>query len=219
VLVGELTIGTLLMALAYLGFVYGPLSGIANATGTIQHARASARRVREVFSLATEVDEGREPAPPLAGDVEFRHVSFAYDGGYVLHDISFTVRSGETVALVGPSGSGKSTLVSLIPRFYDPSSGQILIDGHDTARCRLRTLREQIAFVLQDVLVLAASIRENLRYGKLDADDEAIERAARAAHAHDFIVRRNALLDVIRSRARLHVRSKQRGAGSAHSAG
>jgi ABC-type multidrug transport system fused ATPase/permease subunit len=189
VLSGELTIGTLLMALAYLGFIYGPLSGIAHTTGTIQHALASARRVAEVFSLATEVDEGREASPHLEGHIEFRHVSFSYDDNPVLHDISFSVRAGETVALVGPSGSGKTTLVSLIPRFYDPSSGQILIDGHYSSRYRLRTLREQIAIVQQDVIVLAGSIRENLRYGRLDADDEAIEQAARAAHAHDFIVR------------------------------
>jgi ATP-binding cassette, subfamily B, bacterial len=189
VLAGQLTIGTLLMALAYLGFVYGPLSGIANTTGTIQHALASARRVRDVFSTATEVDEGREDPPLLKGHVEFRHVSFSYDRAVVLDDVSFSIQPGETVAIVGPSGSGKTTLVSLIPRFYAPSSGRILIDGRDTARYRLRKLREQIAIVQQDVIVLAGSIRENLRYGRLDAEDEAIEQAARAAHAHDFIVR------------------------------
>jgi ABC-type multidrug transport system fused ATPase/permease subunit len=189
VLSGELTIGTLLMALAYLGFVYGPLSGIAHSTGTIQHALAGARRVRDVFALATEVDDGHAVTPHFKGDIEFKHVSFAYDGTSVLHEITVSVRSGEMVALVGPSGSGKTTLVSLIPRFYDPSSGHILIDGRDSSTYRLRTLREQIAIVQQEPIVLAGSVRDNLRYGRLDASDQAIEEAARAAHAHEFIVR------------------------------
>ncbi len=189
VLAGELTIGTLLMALAYLGFVYGPLSGIAHSTGTIQHALAGARRVADVFATATEVDDGRAVTPHLRGDIEFQNVSFSYDGTSVLERINLSVRSGEMVALVGPSGSGKTTLVSLIPRFYDPSSGRVLIDGRDSSTYRLRTLREQIAIVQQEPIVLAGSVRENLRYGRLDARDHEIEEAARAAHAHEFIVR------------------------------
>jgi ABC-type multidrug transport system fused ATPase/permease subunit len=188
VLAGELTIGTLLQALAYLGFVYGPLAGIAHTAGTVQHALASARRVRQVFSLATEVDEGREESS-LQGDIEFSHVTFAYDSTVALNDVSFSVRAGETVAVVGPSGSGKTTLVSLIPRFYAPTSGRILIDGHDSSRYKLRTLREQVAIVQQDVIVLAGSVKDNLQYGRLDAGDEEIEQAARAAQAHDFIMR------------------------------
>ena len=189
VLHGRLTLGDLLLALAYLGFVYGPLSGIANTTGTIQRALASAERVREIFALATEVDDGRAPSPRFAGRVEYQDVSFAYERVPVLSGVSFVAHPGELVALVGPSGSGKSTLVSLIPRFYDPGTGRILIDGHDSSRYRLRTLREQIAIVQQDVIVLAGSVRDNLRYGRLDASDAEIEEAARAAHAHDFIMR------------------------------
>jgi ATP-binding cassette subfamily B protein/subfamily B ATP-binding cassette protein MsbA len=189
VLRGRLSIGTLLVALAYLGFVYGPLSGIANTTGSIQQALASARRVRDTFALAPEpIDEPRSIVPQkLRGSVEFQHVSFGYDGSPVLKDVSFAVRPGEVVALVGPSGSGKSTLVSLIPRFYVPQHGTILIDDVDVRHYQLRGLREQIAMVLQEAVVLSGSIRENLRYGRLDASRHAIEAAAQAAYAHDFI--------------------------------
>jgi ABC-type multidrug transport system fused ATPase/permease subunit len=189
VLQGRLTIGLLLLALAYLGFVYGPLSGIATTLSTIQQALASGRRLREMFALSTEVDDGWDSLPRLRGFVEFKNVGFRYDGRPALRGISFTARPGELIALVGPSGSGKSMLVSLIPRFYDPHEGHIFLDGRNSARYRLRTLREQVAFVLQDVIVLQGSVRDNLRYGQLDASDEAIERAACAAHAHEFIMR------------------------------
>jgi ATP-binding cassette, subfamily B, bacterial len=189
VLRGELTVGTLLISLAYLGFVYGPLSGIANTTGTIQRALASARRVRAVFDLAPEVDEGTARCPRLKDRLEFQGVDFAYDHRPILSDINFTANAGELVALVGPSGSGKTTLVSLISRFYEPARGRIVIDGQDISRCRLRGLREQIAIVQQEVIMLAGSVRENLRYGRLNATDEEIERAARAAHAHEFIIK------------------------------
>lgn len=189
VLRNELSVGDLLVALAYLGFVYGPLSGIANTSGTLQEAFASASRVREALAIAPEV---REPADAvdvarLTGRVEFRSVSFAYDGQPILHDISFSVEPGEFVAIVGPSGSGKTTMVSLLPRFYEADRGEVLIDGVDVKRYRLAALREQIAIVLQEAVVLSGSIRDNLRYGRLEATDEEIERAARAANAHEFI--------------------------------
>jgi ATP-binding cassette subfamily B protein/subfamily B ATP-binding cassette protein MsbA len=189
VLRGELTVGTLLIALAYLGFVYGPLSGIANTTGTIQQALAAGRRVRDAFGVAAEKADGGTAVPRLSGRVEYRGVNFSYDGRPVLREINFSASPGELVALVGPSGSGKTTLASLIPRFYEPDTGQVLIDGVNATQYRLRELREQIAIVQQEVIVLAGSIRDNLRYGLLEADDAAIEEAARAANAHDFIMR------------------------------
>ena len=188
VLQGTLTTGTLLVAMAYLGFVYGPLSGLANTTGGIQHALAAARRVHDTMTLTPEMEDvGKISAGRLTGRVEFERVTFAYRERPVLQDVSLTAEPGELIAIVGPSGSGKTTLVSLIPRFYQPTSGRVLIDGIDVQDFQLRYLREQIAIVLQDVVVLSGSIRDNIRYGHLGADNEAVERAARAAHAHDFI--------------------------------
>ena len=189
VLRGQLTVGTLLIALAYLGFVYGPLAGIANTTGSIQQALASARRVRETLELEPEaIDAPGAVAPArLQGHVAFREVSFAYDGDAVLRGVSFTAGPGQFIALVGPSGSGKTTLLSLVPRLYEPTSGQVLIDGVDTRNYRLHSLREQVAIVLQEGVILAGTVRENLRYGRLEATDAEIEEAARAAHAHEFI--------------------------------
>jgi ABC-type multidrug transport system fused ATPase/permease subunit len=189
VLRGRLTVGELLVALAYLGFVYGPLSGIANTSGTLHEALASARRVRDVLQLSPEVDEPNRGVVPvrLEGRVEFKDVSFDYDGRGVLHGISFSAQPGELVAIVGPSGSGKTTLVSLLPRFYQPASGDVLIDGRNVAEYRLDALRDQVSIVLQEAVVLSGSVRENLRYGRLQATDAEIEEAARAANAHEFI--------------------------------
>ena len=191
VLRGSLSVGDLLVALAYLGFVYGPLSGIANTSGTLHEALASARRVHDVLALTPETsdaDSGLNPAR-LTGRIEYRDVSFAYDGKPVLDDVSFTVEPGEFVAVVGPSGSGKTTLLSLLPRFYEAQQGQVLLDGEDVRKYRLRVLRNQIAIVLQEAFVLSGTIRENLRYGRLDATDHEVVQAAIAANAHEFIER------------------------------
>jgi ATP-binding cassette subfamily B protein/subfamily B ATP-binding cassette protein MsbA len=191
VLRGRITAGTVLVALAYLGFVYGPLSGLANTVGSIQQALAGVRRVRDTLGRVREAIDERGGVEPgrLAGHVEFDHVSFAYDDDLVLHDISFVAEPGEVVALVGPSGSGKTTAVSLIPRFYEPTSGRVLIDGVDVSTYKLRPLREQIALVLQEAVMLSGTVRDNLRYGRLHASGAAVEAAARAANAHDFITR------------------------------
>ena len=189
VLRGSLTVGTLLVALAYLGFVYGPLAGIANTAGTIQQALARAAPVRETLALAPERQEpGQRVSERFRGEVVFDRISFTYDGRPVLDDVSLTVRPGEFIALVGPSGAGKTTLVSLIPRFYEPASGHVLVDGLDVTRIRLADLRHQIAIVQQDSVVMSGTVMENLRYGRLDATPAEVRQAAVAAHAHEFIV-------------------------------
>jgi ATP-binding cassette subfamily B protein/subfamily B ATP-binding cassette protein MsbA len=190
VLDGRLTIGTLLMIVAYLGFVYGPLSAIATTAGSLQTALASARRVRDVLSLPREAHADPAALEPgrLRGHVSFEHVSFAYETGRpVLQDVSFTATPGETIALVGLSGAGKSTLVSLLGRLYEPTEGRVLVDGVDIRQIALRSLREQVAVVLQESLLFSGTVADNIRYGRLDASDHEVALAARAAHAHEFI--------------------------------
>jgi ABC-type multidrug transport system fused ATPase/permease subunit len=192
VLRGDLTIGGLLVVIAYLAAVYGPLSSIAHTTGALQNAIASSRRVREIFALVPETLDQPDAidASDISGAIRFEHVSFAYDEHrLILDDVSFTARPGEMVALVGLTGAGKSTLVSLVPRFYEPTRGRVLIDGIDVAKYRLRSLRQRIALVPQDGMLFGGTIADNLRYGRLDATAAELEDAARAAHAHDFIMR------------------------------
>jgi ATP-binding cassette, subfamily B, bacterial len=190
VLRGTLSIGTLLAITAYLGFVYGPLSAIATTTGSLQQALASARRVREVLGMPRESpheEAGFQPSR-LRGEVQFEDVTFSYGPGRpVLNHVSFTVKPGETVALVGPSGAGKTTLVGVIGRLHQPASGRVLIDGVDARRFRLRSLREQIAVVLQETVLLSGSIADNILYGRLDASDHEVVLAARAAQCEEFI--------------------------------
>jgi ABC-type multidrug transport system fused ATPase/permease subunit len=189
---GTLTVGRLYVVINYLGAVYGPLSAIAHTTGQLQGAMAGAKRVRAMFALIPETIDaaGAIDATTVIGDVVFAKVGFSYpDGTRVLDDISFQAKPGEMVALVGLTGAGKTTLVSLIPRFYDASTGRVLIDGIDVRNYRVRSLREKISIVLQDPVLFSGTIADNLRYGRLDATQEEIEEAARAAHAHQFISR------------------------------
>jgi ATP-binding cassette subfamily B protein/subfamily B ATP-binding cassette protein MsbA len=193
VLRGTLTLGSLLVIIAYLESVYGPLSAIAHTAGSLQEALASARRVRRTLDTTPEVvpgpGAGRLPGR-LRGHVVFDRVSFGYDGHPdVLRDISFEARPGQTVALVGLTGSGKTTAVSLIPRFYDPRAGRVLVDGQDVRDYDLRALREQIALVQQDPVLFRGTIASNIHYGRLEAAGDDIRRAAIDAHADEFIAR------------------------------
>jgi len=192
VMSGLMTVGSLIVVINYLGAVYGPLSSIAFTTGQLQAAIAGARRVRAMLALEPETNDAPDAidATSVKGTIVFDHVSFSYpDGTQVLHDIAFEAHPGQMVAVVGLTGAGKTTLVSLIPRFYNPTSGQVLIDGVDARKYRIRSLREKIAIVPQDAVLFSGTIADNLRYGKLDATAEEIEAAARAAHAHEFVSR------------------------------
>jgi ABC-type multidrug transport system fused ATPase/permease subunit len=188
---GTVTAGTLLLALTYLGFVYGPLSGIATTTASMQQALASAARVHETLSIPREDRDRPGAINPgvVRGAVEYEQVRFGFaDGRMVLEEVSFRAEPGQLVAIVGPSGSGKTTLVTLMPRFREPGGGRVLIDGDDVMRLKLAGLRRNIALVLQDPVVLSGTVADNLRYGRLDATNAEVEAAARFANAHEFIM-------------------------------
>ena len=192
VLNGTLTLGSLLVVVAYLAAVYDPISAIAHSTGSLQQAVTSARRVREIFSLTPEVldDPDGIDASGTEGHIRFDEVSFKYDDERdVLDTISFEARPGEMVALVGLTGAGKTTIASLVPRFFEPGSGRVFIDDIDVVRYSLKSLREQIALVPQQPVLFTGTIAENIRYGRLDASDVDVEAAARDANLHDFVTR------------------------------
>jgi len=190
VLQGRMSIGDMMIVIAYLGAVYGPLSAIAHTTGQVQGALAGAKRVRTILAMLPETADAPDAidVSGITGEIRFENVGFSYpDGTPVLHDITFEARPGKVIAVVGLTGAGKTTLVSLIPRFYKATAGRVLIDGVDVQQYRVRSLRERIAIVLQDPVLFSGTIADNLRYGRLDATQQEIEAAASAAHAHEFI--------------------------------
>jgi len=191
VLAGVLTAGDLIVFTSYMTGTYRPLRRIAFVSARLSKAMVCAERVLSVLRIEDRVHVHHEahPAPRLAGQVSFKNVSFAYQPGQpVLRDVSFTVRPGQTVALVGPNGAGKSTLCALLPRLYDPAAGRIKIDAERITHYTLDSLREQIGMVLQQPLLFAGTIRDNIAYGKPDATAAEIEAAAHAADAGDFIL-------------------------------
>ncbi|OLC07095.1 MAG: protein tyrosine phosphatase [Gemmatimonadetes bacterium 13_1_40CM_70_11] len=190
VLHGGMTPGDLIVFLAYLKNAFRPVKDFAKYTGRIAKASAAGERVLDLLDRTPDVRDlpGAVPAPPLRGAVRFEGVSFAYEPGRpALEHIDCELQPGQHVALVGPSGSGKSTFVSLILRLYDPTAGRVLIDGRDIREYTLASLRTQMGVVLQDSLLFATTIRDNIAYGATGAPLEAIEAAARLANAHEFI--------------------------------
>ncbi|WP_424766252.1 ABC transporter ATP-binding protein [Paenibacillus sp. sgz302251] len=192
VLNDAITVGVIVIFAEYSRQFTRPLNDLANQWNTLLSAVAGAERVFEVLSEDEERkdESAARELDMVRGSVVFDDVSFAYEGrGSTISGVSFTVQPGETIALVGPTGAGKSTLIQLLCRFYDPSSGSISIDGHDSREIKRESLRSYMAFVLQDPFLFEGTIRENIRYGKLDATDTEVEQAAKLANAHSFIAR------------------------------
>jgi ATP-binding cassette subfamily B protein/subfamily B ATP-binding cassette protein MsbA len=189
---GELSIGAILAFLSYLGSLYAPLEAMMYGTSTIQCATGSAKRVWEVLQAEREIRDkpGAIALRSIRGHVQIEDVTFGYESDRpILRRVSLEVRPGETVAIVGATGAGKSTLVSLVPRFFDPWEGRVLVDGHDVRDVQLKSLRNHIAIVLQEAFLFPLTIAENIAYGAPDATMTEIESAGRAANAHEFIVK------------------------------
>jgi len=187
-----MTLGSLTVFLSYLGKFFKPVQDVAKMSGAIAQAAVGVERVRAILDIDMSIPERPDARDPgrLNGAIRFDRVSFGYDPAVpVLRDLSFSIAPGQFVGIAGATGTGKSTVVSLIPRFYDPTAGRVLIDGVDVRDYVLQGLRAQIGFVLQDTILFRATVRENIAYGRPDASDEEIVEAAKLANAHGFIVR------------------------------
>lgn len=190
VLAGQLSAGVLIVFLLYLGRMYKPMRELSKMTDTMSKALVGYERIQEVLEIESAVRDlpRAKRAPKFKAAIEYDKVSFSYDAeNPVLEGISFKIEPGQVAALVGPSGTGKTTVISLLPRFYDPTSGVVKIDGMDIRQFTLKSLRDQMSFVLQETLLFRATVWENIAYGKPDANRELIERAAKMANAHEFI--------------------------------
>lgn len=187
---GQASMGTLVIFTSYLAMLYEPIGNLARINDTIQRSLAAAERIFEIIDEEPQIRDAQDAVemPRVIGRVEFDHVSFRYqDGEEVLRDISLEAEPGQIVALVGKSGAGKTSIVNLIPRFYDPTDGRMLIDGTDVRRVTQESVRSQIAMVLQDTFLFNGSVKHNIRYGRLEATDEEIIEASKAANCHEFI--------------------------------
>jgi len=190
ILNGKTTLGTLVVFTSYLSMLYEPVGNLARINDTIQRSLAAAERIFEIVDEKAQIQDAPNATEiaRINGAVEFEHVDFSYENGdIVLKDICIHAAPGQIVALVGRSGAGKTSIVNLIPRFYDPDSGRILVDGVDIKTVSQNSLRKQMAMVLQDTFLFNGSVKDNIRYGRLDASDEEIIDAAKTANADEFI--------------------------------
>jgi len=187
----SITLGTVIAFTAYLTRLFGPFAALANIQVNIMGSVALFERLFEYLDMEIEIQEKENPIvlQQVQGRIELQHVTFRYqEERDVLKDVSFQIEPGQLVALVGPSGSGKTTISNLIPRLYDPSEGRVLVDGYDVRDLQLESLGEQIGMVTQETFLFHTSIRDNLRYGRPDATDEEVIKAAKAAYIHDLIM-------------------------------
>lgn len=190
--VEQVSVGTFIAFGTYLSMFWQPIHNISNFYNQLVTNIAGAERIFEILDTAPAIADGADviEMPPIQGEVTFEHVNFSYDDKVkVLDDVSFKIKPGETIALVGPTGAGKSTIVNLISRFYDVQEGIVQVDGYDVKKVSIESLRRQMGIMTQDNFLFSGTVRDNIRYGRLDADDEAIIAAAKAVNAHDFIMR------------------------------
>ena len=192
IVAGTMTAGALTVYLAYLTKFFKPVKDLASMTSAIAQTTVALERIQKILAADDIISERADATDPgrVKGAITLEHVAFSYgDGAPVLRDVSFTIEAGQVVGVVGPTGSGKSTVLSLIPRFYDPTAGRILIDGTDVSTFKLAALRAQVGFVLQETVLFRGTIRENIAYGRTGASDEEIVAAAKLANADEFISR------------------------------
>lgn len=189
--VNDITVGTIIAFTWYIGMFWRPIMNISNFYNSLIMNFAAAERIFEIMDIKPDIIDINSAAkmPKIKGQVEFKDVTFGYDDGTkVLDKVSFKINPGETIALVGPTGAGKTTIVNLISRFYDTQDGEVLIDGKNVKNVELESLRSQMGIMLQDTFLFSTTIKENIRYGKLDATDEEVIAAAKAVSAHEFIM-------------------------------
>lgn len=190
----NITLGTIMAFASYMNMFWHPIMNLGNFYNQLITNIAAAERIFEVLDTPAEIsdDENATTLPPISGGVTFENVTFAYSDAKdikVLENVSFDIKPGETIALVGPTGAGKTTIVNLISRFYDSTEGRVLIDGYDVKDITIESLRSQLGIMTQDNFLFSGTVKDNIRYGKLDATDEEIIEAAKAVNAHDFIMK------------------------------
>lgn len=188
----EVSIGTLIAFGSYITMFWSPIMNLSNFYNQLITNISGAERIFEIMDTPPEIEDEADVGelPEIQGDVRFEHVSFAYDAATkVLNDVSFHIKPGETIALVGPTGAGKTTIVNLISRFYDVQEGIVYVDGHNIKEVTIESLRQQMGIMTQDNFLFSGTIKDNIRYGKLDATDEEVIAAAKAVNAHGFIMK------------------------------
>lgn len=189
---GTVEVGTLISFTWYVSMFWKPIIRLSDFYNSLITNIAGGERIFEILDMEPDIyaSEESKDMPKINGNVEFKNVSFSYDEStQVLNDVSFNVEEGQSIALVGATGAGKTTIINLISRFYDVNEGAVLIDGHDVKSVTLESLRSQMGIMLQDTFLFSATIKENIKYGKLDASDEEVIKASKAVNAHDFIMK------------------------------